>query len=322
MPDEALVSVVTPSLNQRQFIGETVESVLAQDYPSIEYVVVDGGSRDGTVELLQAYGERLRWVSEPDSGQSAAINKGWQLCTGEIIAWLNSDDTYLPGAVASAARYLRQHPEVDVVYGECDYVDVRGSVLRRYPTRTYDYRELLRTTTNFIPQPATFIRRRAAQVAGLLDESLSYVMDYEYWLRLGLHASFAHLPVPLATSRLHPDCKTIRAFDHMGLELLPVYEGFFARADLPDSVRGMRGRALSNAHYLLADRAFWAGRVGEARDHSLAAWRACLGNLHPALPLALTGRLGWQLLSRWPGDPRGRQEIARAYASEGNDAPH
>ena len=112
------VSIVTPSFNQGRFIRETIESVLSQDYPAIEYMVIDGGSTDETVSILKSYGNRIFWISEPDSGQSDAINKGWKRATGEILTWLNSDDVYLPGAIAKAADYLQRHPNVGVVYGD------------------------------------------------------------------------------------------------------------------------------------------------------------------------------------------------------------
>ena len=136
-----LVSVITPSLNQAEFVTQTIESVLSQNYSPLEYWVIDGGSTDGTLEILHRYRDRLHWISEPDGGQAAAINKGWRLTRGEIIAYLNADDTYLPSAIERVVEYLNTYPQVDAVYGDCDYVDEQGKFLRAYPTRPYHYSE-------------------------------------------------------------------------------------------------------------------------------------------------------------------------------------
>ncbi len=298
-----LVSIVTPSLNQGRFIGDTIESVLGQDYPRIEYIIVDGGSTDETLTLLQSYSNRLRWISEPDGGQSAAINKGWQQTTGEIVAWLNSDDTYLPGAVSQAVAFLQDHPEVDAVYGDCDYIDLKGRFLRPYPARPFDYLEMVRTAVNYIPQPATFIRRRALEPLGYLDETLHYIMDFDCWLRLGVQHALAYLPVRLAMLRLHPEAKSVRKIDGFSREFVYVYQRLFALPNLPATVRAIATEAMSNAYYLAAYFSFWAGSVERARYYGFQAWRLRPFRFRRLLPFLVLGELGLKLARKLRGSP-------------------
>src|SRR5215469_4305509 len=154
---QPLVSIVTPCLNAARFIEETIQSVLAQDYPAIEYIVMDGGSNDGTLDILKRYQGRLRWLSAKDKGQADAVNRGFALTQGEIFAFLNADDTYLPGAVALAVEGFARKPEPAVVYGDAWYVDETGKRLGRYPVEPYDPYRLERRC--IICQPAAFIRR-------------------------------------------------------------------------------------------------------------------------------------------------------------------
>jgi glycosyltransferase involved in cell wall biosynthesis len=207
MADRPLVSIVTPSFNQGRFIRETIESVLSQGYPDIEYLVMDGGSTDETVKILQEYGDRLTWVSEPDRGQADAINKGWRRARGAIVAYLNSDDTYLPDAVERAVGALLEHPEAGAVYGEGYHVDEAATILERYPTEPFSMARLEETC--FICQPTVFLRREIVERVGYLDESLQYCMDYELWIRIGRMARFVCTPHYLATTRLHAEAKTL-----------------------------------------------------------------------------------------------------------------
>jgi len=207
---QPLVSIVTPSFNQGKFIRRTIESVLGQDYPHVDFRVVDGGSTDETLEILRGYGDRFPWVSEKDRGQTHAINKGLAQAKGQIIGWLNSDDLYYPGALAAVVAYFQAHPEVDVVYGEADHVDLEDRAFEPYPTEDWDLDALAQRS--FICQPAPFFRRRTVERFGALDDALQYCMDYELWLRWGrAGARFARLPVKLAGSRLYADNKTLGA---------------------------------------------------------------------------------------------------------------
>jgi glycosyltransferase involved in cell wall biosynthesis len=223
--DRPLVSIVTPSLNQGRYIRATVESVLNQDYPHIDYVVMDGGSTDETLGVLRQYGPRLRWQSAPDGGQAAAINMGWRRGIGSVLAYLNSDDTYLPGAVARAVDHLGRHPEAGGVYGEGYHVDEEGRVLERYPTEPFNGRRLAETC--FICQPAVFLRREVVERVGYLDESLQYCMDYDLWIRASRAAPLAHLPEYLATTRLHAETKTLGQRARVHGEILRVVRHHF-----------------------------------------------------------------------------------------------
>ncbi len=198
-----LVSIVTPSYNQAHFLEETIRSVLDQDYPNIEYIIVDGGSTDGSLEIIERYADRLAWwVSEPDQGQTDAINKGFARARGEILAWLNSDDTYLPHAVAKQWPFLQAHPEAGMVYGDANLVDEAGKVIGRFPARQTDYRRLRRGYVH-IPQQASFFRASLWRQVGPLDPTFYFAMDYDLWVRLARLAPLHYTPRLWANFRLH-----------------------------------------------------------------------------------------------------------------------
>lgn len=203
------VSIVTPSFNMARYLEETIESVLGQDYPHIEYIVMDGGSTDGSVELLRKYEGRLRFESRPDKGQGDAINRGFLQSHGQIFAYLNADDTYLPGAVSTAVRHLAAHPSFAGVYGEANHVDEHGELIEGYPTRGFDFERLAEEC--FICQPAMFLRRDAFAEAGMIDPGLHIALDYDLWIRIAKRRPLLKVDEVLATSRMHRDNKTLRA---------------------------------------------------------------------------------------------------------------
>ncbi len=202
---QPLVTIITPSLNQGRFIEATIRSVFEQDYDAIEHRIYDGGSTDETVAILERYRDRLQIVSGPDGGQAAAINRGLGEARGEIVAWLNSDDVYLPGAVSAAVAYLAGHPACAAVYGEAVYINAAGEIIGRYPTGPVSR---LREGC-YICQPAMFMRRSAVAAVGYLDPQLRFCMDYDLWLRLASRYPIAHITADLAGSRLHRTAKTV-----------------------------------------------------------------------------------------------------------------
>jgi glycosyltransferase involved in cell wall biosynthesis len=223
MTDLPLVSIVTPSFNQRRYIEATIQSVLAQDYPRIEYIVIDGGSTDGTVGVIQRYeGRFASWVSEPDKGQTEAINKGFARATGAILAWINSDDTYEPGAVTEAVRYLQDHPGVGMVYGDCNFINETGSVIGKFNAAQTDL-TLLRRGYVHIPQQASFFRADLWRQVGPLDPSFYFAMDYDLWTRLAARSHIQYVPRTWANFRLHTSGKTIVADDRCWPEMIRVH---------------------------------------------------------------------------------------------------
>jgi glycosyltransferase involved in cell wall biosynthesis len=225
------VSVVTPSYNQGQFIQRTLESVAVQSGAEIDHVVFDGGSTDDTVEVLKRFGNGVKWTSEKDNGQTDAVNKGIRATDGEIIGWLNSDDIYYPDAIARVVAYFEAHPEVDVIYGMADHIDLADHAFETYPTEPWNF-ERMRDTC-IICQPAAFFRRSVVEKHGLLDERLNYCMDYEFWLRLGkAGVRFAYLEHKLAGSRLYAENKTLGSRQKVHAEINDMQKMLFG--NVPD----------------------------------------------------------------------------------------
>ncbi|MEX2144235.1 MAG: glycosyltransferase family 2 protein [Anaerolineales bacterium] len=214
-----LVSIVTPSFNQAPFLEAAMASVFAQDYAPIEYIVIDGASTDGSVDVIKRHAQKLaHWVSEPDLGQTEAINKGFAKANGVYLAWLNADDRLRPQAVGEAVAYLEAHPEIGLVYGDADYIDAQGSVVGSFPAAQTDYARLRRGYVH-IPQQAAFWRAALWKQVGPLDPSFTFAMDYDLWVRLARFSELHYLPRSWAEFRLHADSKTIkndqRAWDEM-----------------------------------------------------------------------------------------------------------
>lgn len=203
--DRPLVSIVTPSYNQARFIEQTILTVISQDYPKLEYIVVDGGSTDGTLEILQKYASYVTWISEPDRGQPDARNKGFKMAHGEILGSISSDDLYAPGAIGEAVKFLLDNPECDVVYGGFDVIDENGQVLKTIMPREFDLQRLIQYEAGKIILQATFFRKRVIDSVGPLDISLHYCFDYDFLIRVGMRFKMMRTPQVLASLRFQPD---------------------------------------------------------------------------------------------------------------------
>jgi len=218
----------------------------------VEHIVFDGGSSDGSVEILRKHSSELAyWHSEKDKGQTDAVNKGFRLATGEIIGWLNSDDLYYPGAFHLVAKCFDENPDVNFIYGMADHIDTADQVLEPYYTEDWSFDRLKQLC--FICQPALFFRRAVLEKYGLLDESLNYCMDYEFWLRCGQHEEFYYLKRPLAGSRLYPENKTLGSKNAVISEIVSMLQEKFSVVDQ----QWLASRALSESHEKFKTRRRW-----------------------------------------------------------------
>lgn len=280
------VTVVTPSLDQGRFLGDTLASVRAQTYPHLEHLVIDGGSRDQTLAILrQAGGDSpaLRWVSEPDGGQSDAINKGFRRARGEILAWLNADDIYTPDAVEVAVRSLRAHPEVGLVYGRGEIIDHHGAVVGPFTGwEPFSLWRLLHVL-DYILQPATFFRRHLVEAVGYLDTGLSWAMDWDLWIRLAARAEVRAIDRLLARAREHAETKTATGGWRRVRELGRLMRRHSGRFWTP----GVRLYACDTAHRWLGARL--PGALGRRLQRRIEGTMAGIGR---RLPVHADGWLG------------------------------
>lgn len=285
---QPVVSVVTPTCNQAAFLRDTIESVLSQDYLAIEYRVIDDGSTDSTREILAEYDGKIVWETQPNMGQTPTINKGWQKATGEILTWLNSDDTFLPGAVSWAVDYLQQHPDVGIVYGDTLFTNPDGSPIERSrPPKGFepgfDYEKFVLRCENPIPQPSAFIRRSVIEQVGLLEPDYYYFMDWEFWLRAGMKHKVVYVPELLSTYRLHAESKTVAQSLRAAPELERMYRQFFLRSDLTDEVRRLKDKAMAGMYFTSGGYYLKGGDQAAAAKAAVQAFKSNpLGLLRPA----------------------------------------
>lgn len=246
-----LVSVITPSYNQADFLEDTIKSVLAQDYPAIEYLIIDGGSTDGSVDIIRKYRSELEWwISEPDEGQAAAINKGMIRAQGEIVAWLNSDDLYLPGAVSRAVAEFQSHPQSGLVFGNAVTIDAGGRPIRKLIFPDWQLEDLI--GFRIICQPAVFMARDLyEQVAGL-DLNYHFMLDHHLWIRIASLAPIQHLPSMLAAARHHEAAKNVSQAAAFGRESLEILEWMKTQPDLAAFVAANKRQVLAGAYRLNA----------------------------------------------------------------------
>lgn len=278
-----LITVVTPSLNQGRFIRQTIDSVRSQSHPHVEHLVVDGGSTDETPSILAEYGHSLRWVSEEDLGQSAAINRGFREARGEILTWLNSDDVYEPGTLEAVARAFAENPEVGMIYGRGFRIDEAGRRLGPFEgTEPVSLWRLLHFL-DYVLQPAAFFRASALRKAGLLDESLHWAMDWDLWIRLAASSEVLFLDRPLASAREHDASKTSTGGRKRIGELGRLTRRHAGRFWTP----GVQCYALDNVRRLLRRR---APRFLHASIDRLVA--AAISRIEASLPVHADGWLG------------------------------
>jgi glycosyltransferase involved in cell wall biosynthesis len=255
MTETPLVSIVTPSFNQADYLEETILSVLRQDYPNLEYFVVDGGSTDGSVEIIKKYAGQLAWwVSEPDQGQADAINKGLRRAKGEIVAWLNSDDLYLSGTIQRAVEVMQKNPDLGLVYGNLHSINPRGEHVNTITYQQYTLQDLL--AFRIIGQPAVFMRRAVLEKAGYLDLNYSYLLDHHLWIRMAALGELKYVPEDWAAGRIHPQAKNVAQAPGFGREALKVlawaeHEPGLAEIIKIDQKYVWAGAHRLNARYLL-----------------------------------------------------------------------
>lgn len=263
-------SIVTPSYNQAEFLEETIRSVLDQDYPEIEYAVIDGNSTDGSVDIIRRYEDRLAfWASEPDEGQADAINKGWGRCTGDVLAFLNSDDYYLPGALQKVAEVFERHSEVGVVYGQAYWVSADGRVLSK--TSVHVDSQAMLDSFQGLPQPATFVRRDVLEKVGPLDPSFHFALDGEFFIRALGNSRAVSLPDVLACMRLHGSSKSVSVGMGFAPEVLRIAEKVVTTPNRYPEYVVAPEKVIAGAH-LVAGRFFYVG--GAFRSAIRELWSA------------------------------------------------
>jgi glycosyltransferase involved in cell wall biosynthesis len=262
------------------YLEQTLTSVLGQDYPRIEYLVVDGASNDGSVDIIRKYADRLSWwVSEKDSGQGEAINKGLARASGEIIAWLNSDDYYSPGAISSAVNVFKEIPDVVLVYGDMLAVDETGHTFNVLKYKQLSLEDLL--CFQIIGQPAVFFRHEAYEITGGLDTTFHFLLDHHFWIRIAQQGKILHVPQTWAAARYHSQAKNRLKAAEFGREAFRILDWAKTQPDLKDASLGVERRARASAHRVDSRYLLDAGRASSA----LGAWFRALF-IHPPTALA------------------------------------
>ena len=275
-----LVSIVTPSFNQSRYLETTIRSVLSQDYPRIEYIVIDGASTDGSVDIIKKHENRLAyWVSEKDKGQAEAINKGLARAKGEIVAWLNSDDYYLPDAISNAVKVFEGIPGLVMAYGDMLAVDEHGQTINHLKYKQLSLEDLL--CFQIIGQPAVFFRCDAFEKAGGLDSTFHFLLDHHLWIRFAQQGRILHVPQAWAAARYHAEAKNRAKAAEFGREAFRILGWAKGEPELAEAISSVERRAHASAHrvdarYLLDGAQSWS---------ALKAWIRALF-IHPPTALA------------------------------------
>lgn len=268
------VSLVTPAYNQAQYLAETIDSVLAQDYPNLEYIVIDDGSTDNTPELLRRYAGRIHWERQANQGQAATLNSGWSKATGAIIGYLSSDDKLKPDAVSELVRYLLGNPGVVLVYPDFDLIDAGGRLIRTFATPEFSYRDLVVDLVCH-PGPGALFWKEHFDAAGGWHPGLRQIPDFEYWLRLAQYGDFKRVPKALACSRIHAASQSFRSVSiERAMEPVQCINTLVETGALRFPAAKLSRHALASAHLLSFRMLFRSG-----------LWRAATGCLANALRL-------------------------------------
>jgi glycosyltransferase involved in cell wall biosynthesis len=272
------VTIVTPAYNQGQYLTETIESVLAQDYPHIEYIVLDDGSTDDTPQVLERYAHRLRAIRHPNMGQARTLNAGWALASGHYLGYLSSDDVLYPSAVSSLVRVLQTDPGIACAFPDCDLIDSESRIVKRQVCQPFDLERLVVEQECHIGPGALFTRAGYAQVGGWRPE-LRLAPDREFWMRLASQGRFEFVRQSLAGYRLHPKSISYRdVAEEISREYIAVLDDYFSRPGAPAGILARKAEAYGRATLVVARNAFRSGRLARG----LALYReAC--TLHPEL---------------------------------------
>ena len=301
LPEHPLVSIVIPSYNQAAFLEQTIKSAIEQDYPYLEHILVDGASTDNSVEIIKKYGNQLAWwVSEKDNGQGDAINKGMAHAKGEIVAWLNSDDCYLPAAISAAVEAFEANPDAVMVYGDMLAIDENGFV-----TNTFKYHQLTLEDLlcfQIIGQPAVFMRREVFEQVNGLDLNFHFMLDHHLWIRIAAQGKIVHVPQIWSAARYHSEAKNRAQASQFGREAFQILDWAASDEYFAPILARVRRRALASAHRVDARYSVDSGQPAQA----LAAWMRALVT-HPAtafarmniLVSALLMLVGLQKLREW-----------------------
>jgi glycosyltransferase involved in cell wall biosynthesis len=286
-----LVSIITPSYNQAQYLEATILSVLDQDYPNLEYIVVDGGSTDGSQEIIKKYQKQLVWwTSERDRGQADGINKGLARARGEFVAWLNSDDLYEPGAILEAVKALQQNPDVNLVFGNVAAIDAEGRVINLMRYGDWQVEDLIHF--EIIGQAGVFLRRAALEVSGTLDLSYQLLLDHHLWLRIGAAGCLRHIDRTWASARFHAAAKNVARAQAFGEEAYRIVRWMEEYPPLRKQYRAQKNQAWAGAHRMNARYLLDGGLPGKA----FSAYMKSLFS-YPPIALKETHRILYALVS-------------------------
>lgn len=290
MPDFPRVTIVTPSYNQAQFLERTIQSVLDQNYPNLEYIIIDGGSTDGSVDIIRKYESHLAgWVSEMDQGQAEAINKGLRRAHGEIVAWLNSDDLHTPAAISTMVKAFSETPQMGLIFGDVLSIDQNEKVFNIMHFANWRLEDLM--TFSIIGQAGVFMRRNILEKAGYLDTRFHYMLDHQLWLRMAQLAPIRYLPVVVAAARFHPEAKNVAQPSRFGQEAYAVVDWMQNQPALAEKMAQLSPRIWAGVHRFNARYLLDGGQTLAALQSYIRSLRA-----HPPTALVEWHRMLYAVL--------------------------